>query len=284
MVFPEDSQWRERLQEAAGGFYADSARYSERYRSWGTEELLVQCVRRFMPWVRDIIILLAQESQRQPWMDGYGIRVVFHSDFMPPEHLPTYNSRAMEMYLHRIPGLSDLFLYANDDMFPLVPMEEHDFFIDGKPCQRYRETPLPDNPNLFHKACLNGLNFVARAYNRHYTTTWLKNGHSIAPILKDTCRKMWRCYGSEIDRSVTPFRDVRNFNQYIYGWRQHFAGLYFPKAARSRYLNVKNCTPDEMAEAVRDADGILCLNDHENVVNVTPYAAAVREAVERRLA
>ena len=35
--------------------------------------------------------------------------------FVDREHLPTFNSRAIESHLHRIPGLSENFLYFNDD-------------------------------------------------------------------------------------------------------------------------------------------------------------------------
>jgi hypothetical protein len=32
------------------------------------------------------------------------------------------------MFLHRIPGLSERFIYGNDDMFPLSQLEPEDFF------------------------------------------------------------------------------------------------------------------------------------------------------------
>ena len=47
-----------------------------------------------------------------------GIKVITHEEiFENKEHLPTFNPDAIELYLHRIPGLSDKFLYLNDDMF-----------------------------------------------------------------------------------------------------------------------------------------------------------------------
>ena len=123
MVFPDDSRWQKELDRQRK--YHESGSLSERYRSWGTEELLVDCVRRFMPWVRNIIILLARESQKQQWMDDYvaltkqpTVRIVYHKEFIPEELLPTFNSATIEMFLHRIPGLSEHFLYGNDDMYP----------------------------------------------------------------------------------------------------------------------------------------------------------------------
>ena len=236
-----------------------------------------------MPWVRDIIILLAQESQVQPWMQQEGVRIVFHRDFMPAQHLPTFNSRAMEMYLHRIPGLSERFLYGNDDMFPLSPLKETDFFVGSLPCQRFREKNFPDTPNSYHRACLNGINFIAGQFGKHFTHTWLKNGHSIAPILLDTCRYLWEHFPKVIEGSVTPIRDMRNFNQYIYGWHQHFTGNYIPTPPPRTFISVK-ASLDEIRHVIQRPDvGIACINDNEWLEDITYYAKVVRESIERKL-
>ena len=64
MVFPDDPKWRHDYARAYGIYSDDrSALTNVRYRSWGTERLLVQCIRKNLPWVRDIIILLARKSQ-----------------------------------------------------------------------------------------------------------------------------------------------------------------------------------------------------------------------------
>jgi len=45
------------------------------------------------------------------------LRVVPHSALFPNQtHLPTFSSPAIEAHIHRIPGLSDKFLYLNDDV------------------------------------------------------------------------------------------------------------------------------------------------------------------------
>jgi hypothetical protein len=48
--------------------------------------------------------------------------------FRWPEHLPTFNSTSIESHLHRIPGLAEHFIYANDDMFLGAPVAPEDFF------------------------------------------------------------------------------------------------------------------------------------------------------------
>src|SRR6185312_8847543 len=46
---------------------------------------------------------------------------------------PTFNSRVIEAAMWRIPGLSEHFIYANDDMFLNAPVSPENFFRDGKP-------------------------------------------------------------------------------------------------------------------------------------------------------
>ena len=148
MVFENDPIW-----QAA---YASSIGCNlnlTRYRSWGTEDLLVSCIKAFMPWIDTIIILLAHESQKQPWMEDEKIRVVYHREFIPKKYLPCFNSCTIEMFLPFIPDLSEYFIYGNDDMFPVSPLKESDFFVNGVPCLSIEERPFPEYKNTFHRKC-----------------------------------------------------------------------------------------------------------------------------------
>lgn len=290
MVFPDDLKWRHDYVAANGNLRDDkSAIGNVRYRTWHTEHLLVKCIQKFMPWIRDIIILMARPSQVQEWMvaetksqhAGPRLRLVFHRDFMPADKLPIFNSRAIEMYLHRIPGLSEYFLYGNDDMFPLAPLNEEDFFQDGLPC--YRTTMKTFNPDsAFHIACMNGMNFVAKEFGKQFSTGWIHTGHCTVPILRKTCERFWMRWPKEMESSVTIFRMVQNYNQYIYSWWQILSGNYIQHAPKRDYVSTSN-TIDEIREAIRSAQGIVCINDNESVGDIQPFADAVRHEIEMRL-
>lgn len=278
MVFADDPEWQADLQRACPGEYAAGARF----RSWGTEQLLIACVRKFMPWVRDIIVLLARESQVQPWMKE--LRVVFHREFMPEEFLPTFNSRAIEMFLHRIPGLSEHFLYGNDDMIPVSPLQKEDFFRNDLPCQRMTWKAFPEHPNNFQAACMGGLNFVGEEFGLKFTTTWLKNGHSIAPICRKSIEHLWQRDARRILASVSPLREVKNFNQYIYSWYQHFSGQYVEHTPARCLCNVKTHTPEQMAaELLNPANQIVCINDNRQCPDISAYAQACQKAIIRKM-
>ena len=46
---------------------------------------------------------------------------------MPEAYLPSYNSSAIELNIHRIRGLSEHFIYFNDDMFKIKDTQPSDF-------------------------------------------------------------------------------------------------------------------------------------------------------------
>ena len=56
--------------------------------------------------------------------------------FANKSHLPTFSSPAIEANIHRIPGLSNRFVYFNDDVFLGAPTMPDDFFtsIGQKVC------------------------------------------------------------------------------------------------------------------------------------------------------
>lgn len=283
MVFNGDPLWQQDFLKV-GRRYNEGNKYEfVRFRSWDTERLLIRCVRTFMPFVRTIYIILARESQKKDWMDEDGIRVVYHREFIPERYLPTFNSRAIEMFLKDIPGISDLFLYGNDDMFPLSPLKEEDFFRDGLPCLHHTERPFPQEPNNFHLAAIGGLNFIASQFGKHYWDTWLKGGHSITPMVKATWQYLWDNYGDVIENSISAFREPHNFNQWLCPWWHHFAGKYVDYAPKRVYATVRKSV-EEIVEIIgRDEPGIVCINDNECEPDYMKYANAAKKAIEKRL-
>ena len=88
----------------------------------------------FAPWVNKIFILM--NSAKQPsWIkDNSKIIIVEHSETFPSEkYLPNTNSNAIETTIANIPGLSNHYIYFNDDIFLGRRVKYTDFFTtDGK--------------------------------------------------------------------------------------------------------------------------------------------------------
>jgi len=84
-----------------------------------------------LPWVRKIYILT--NCAPPPWLRLGDSRLVWlrHEDVIPATMLPSFNSHVIESYLHHIEGLSEHFLYFNDDFFVTRPREKTDFFTEA---------------------------------------------------------------------------------------------------------------------------------------------------------
>ncbi|MFF5790468.1 stealth conserved region 3 domain-containing protein [Paeniglutamicibacter sp. NPDC012692] len=83
----------------------------------------------FLPWVNHIYLVTA--GQRPEWLvaDHPKLTVVSHEEiFRDPQNLPTFNSHAIESQLHHIEGLSEHFLYMNDDLFFGKSMHQNSFY------------------------------------------------------------------------------------------------------------------------------------------------------------
>ena len=82
----------------------------------------------YAPWIRRIFILT--DGQRPAWLcaDHPRIRIVDHTECIPAEYLPTFNSHVIEAHLHRIPDLGEHFVYCNDDFFLMNACAKTDFF------------------------------------------------------------------------------------------------------------------------------------------------------------
>ena len=88
----------------------------------------LRSVEKYANWVRKIFIVT--DNQTPDWLDTAHpkIRIMNQNDILPLESLPCYNSVIIEYFLYKIPGLSEHFLYANDDMFFNAPVSP-DFFL-----------------------------------------------------------------------------------------------------------------------------------------------------------
>ena len=96
----------------------------------------IASILKYVPFCRHIYVVA--DNQRPEFIDEFAaqglciadkIRVVDHREIFRgfEEHLPTFNTRSIESMLWNIEGLSDYFIYLNDDFFFNATAQVEDF-------------------------------------------------------------------------------------------------------------------------------------------------------------
>ena len=150
-------------QENLRKYKGNPERLTIMYRDYGTLRFAMRSIEKFAPWINHIFLLT--NGQQPDWYNKSAEKfvsflslqficcfssrllslslsiclflllfirttLVTHEQvFSNLKNLPTFNSNAIESNLHKIPGLSDCFLFMNDDFFLLSPTPK-DYFID----------------------------------------------------------------------------------------------------------------------------------------------------------
>lgn len=123
-----------------------------RFSSIGEIFFCVASLLRFAPFLRKIFIVTdSQDPHVSDFADKYfperktEIETVDHRAIYDGylNLLPVFNSLSIETVLWRIPGLSEHFVYLNDDFMLAAPVSPDDFFQEGKPVCRASRFSIP---------------------------------------------------------------------------------------------------------------------------------------------
>lgn len=177
----------------------------------------LRSLERNAPWLRTVLLVLNDEATPPPWLrtDHPRLRIVRLGEFLPPEFLPCFNSVVIERFLYRIPGLSERFLYANDDMHFNRPAAPSFFFAgDGYPICRFTYTPIPldgsGEMTMYRRLVLNADDLVSRKFGLRgeYAKAyhhWPQ--HNIDAYLKSDYAACAELFHEELDATTCfPFR------------------------------------------------------------------------------
>nr|7S6N_A Chain A, N-acetylglucosamine-1-phosphotransferase (GNPT) alpha (GNPTAB) catalytic domain,N-acetylglucosamine-1-phosphotransferase subunit beta [Danio rerio]7S6N_B Chain B, N-acetylglucosamine-1-phosphotransferase (GNPT) alpha (GNPTAB) catalytic domain,N-acetylglucosamine-1-phosphotransferase subunit beta [Danio rerio]7SJ2_A Chain A, N-acetylglucosamine-1-phosphotransferase subunit alpha,N-acetylglucosamine-1-phosphotransferase (GNPT) alpha (GNPTAB) catalytic domain,N-acetylglucosamine-1-phosph len=126
----------------------------------------LRSIEKHAPWVRHIFIVT--NGQIPSWLnlDNPRVSVVTHQDiFQNQTHLPTFSSPAIETHIHRIPGLSQKFIYLNDDVMFGKDVWPDDFYSHSKGQKVYLTWPVPND------TFADSLRYVNRLLNAQFGFT-----------------------------------------------------------------------------------------------------------------
>lgn len=255
-----------------------------RYTSHDELKYALRSLEMYAGFVRNVY--LVTDAQVPSWLDpgAEGLTVVDHRDILPADALPVFNSHAIESRLHHIPGLSDHFLYFNDDVFVNRPVGAAHFF-HGNGIARIPFSPLKLGVGAPHplepapnSAGKNTREVVRRFHGRQITR---KSLHTPHPQLLSVMREMESLGIEELRRtSYSRFRSTSDLAPA--STLHHHWAIATGRAVPAEYLfrYVQLGSPDMKQRLARLAAGedidFFCLNDVD-----TPPAA--RAAAQRAI-
>ncbi|MDQ1512257.1 MAG: hypothetical protein QOC59_99 [Microbacteriaceae bacterium] len=266
-----DKEWqRARARRMASYVVGEGDDSEARYRQIDELRYALRSVYTYLPWVRRIYI--ATDSPAPAWLrDHPRVRIVRSEEFFTdPSVLPTHNSQGVEAQLHRIPGLSEHFIYSNDDMFIGRPLRPEVFFSPGG-VSRFIEasTRIGIGENDSQRS---GFENAARVNRRllqdrfgRVITRHLE--HSATPLRKSVIEELEREFPDEFAATAaSPFRAADNIS--VTNSLYHYYALLTGRAVQNteaRVLYVDTTTRKGLALMKKllkkRSWDFFCLND-----------------------
>lgn len=306
-----DPEWKKDFMKYSGMQQNESNSVVDaRFRDYGFLKYWFRGVEKFAPWVRKIHFI--SSGQIPDWLDTSNpkLNLVKHSDYIPNEFLPTYNSVVIERYIHRIPGLAEHFVYFNDDFYIIRPVSTERFFRNGLPCdiaaflynpawsQWYkriknniriinrhfdkREVMKRDHDKWFDKSygARARWNYILKFYSKFIT---LRTPHNAQPYLKTTFEEVWNVAEKELtETSANRFRAVTDYTPELFRTWQICRGNF---EAYNTYSDTKMfplmIKSQKAVKAIREQSySLICLNDNKHIRNYKEVMDNIRAAFE----
>lgn len=234
---------------------------SPRFRTWDNLKYWFRAIETNMKFINKIHIVVSNIEQIPYWLNTDIVHVVLHKDIIPEKYLPTFNSTTIEMFLHNIEGLSENFLYFNDDMFPLKISNEIDFFENNLPKYDFKYRQLAQN--VFRMQCKNSFNLICKIFNVEMTKDYFYIKHTATPMTKQSFKSVWNLQKEEIEKRLTQFRMPYNFTQYLFPLYNVFSEQYIQTTYDFKYIDII----DETSISNDIFHQITCFNDCEKTEN-----------------
>ncbi len=306
-----DSAWRQRKAEFSS---LDGDDRDERYRDWDLLYFWFRGVEKHAPWVRKIHFVT--EGHLPAWLNVNHpkLNIVKHSDFIPKEFLPTFNSNVIELHMHKIPGLSDQFVYFNDDFFITRELRPTDFFEGVLPKDMLAFQPVvanPDNPVMSH-LFLNDSLIYAKYFNKRENAksqplayfnlgypalyfcynllelafprfTGLYTVHGPSAFNKSTFDELWQLEGEALlATSNNKFRSKDDLNIYLFREWQKLSGKFKPTNVKKQlaYFDVDS-ENNALIKAIKNKKcKFTVINDANKNIDFERAKAEIKNAFE----
>lgn len=268
-----------------------------RYRDWNNLQYWFRGVEKFAPWVNKVHFVTWGHIPEWLNTENPKLNIVRHDEYMPKEYLPTFNSNAIELNIHRIKGLEEQFVYFNDDMFICNHVSKEDFFKDGIPTDSGILSPIiQENKQGIGTTVANNIGIINEHFNKNdqinkkilnwynpcygiqnikniFLLPWEKfcgfyEIHIASNFLKTTFLNLWNLESDELQKtSMHKFRNVKeDLNQWVMRDWQLASNNFVP---RKTNFGINFDLSKQLIEAniaiSKQKYKMICLNDSDKV-------------------
>ncbi len=253
-----------------------------RFRDWETLRYQLRSIERYMPWIRNIYIVMSiSETQIPEWLntENERIHIVWDWEIVPREYLPVFNSNVIDLYIPRIEGLSERYLYACDDYVVMREQTPEDYFSENGVrlvIGQYKFIDCEYSRTVMNSARLICPQYTCMKDDRYFAPYC---NHAIVPHLKSVNLMVMKKYQNEIGASLSRFREGKNLTWLIYSLSLLMKGLL----ERGNVVVNYNALTDENSIRnlnFKDCD-VIVLNDeyHDNFFTGKPLLMSRLEEV-----
>ncbi len=210
-----DENWQIKKNKYLSELKEDQSNNNCRFIDNNELKYSLRSVEKYAPWINHIYIIT--DNQVPDWLNTNHpqISIIDHKEILPPEALPTFNSLAIESCMHKIPGLSEYFLYGNDDCF-FSDYVTPDFFYsrDGKPYCRFRKKIEGEPITQYMNILLNCVNILEK---RGYKFPLYIPHHNFDAYKKSIIEECYEKFEEELKQTTTDkFRTSNDVMRTIY--------------------------------------------------------------------
>ena len=291
-----DSEWQKSYGEHSPNTKGDKG--IARFRDMHIFRYWFRAVELYAPWVRKVF--LVTNGKFPDWIKKGHPKLVLvkHEDYMPKECLPTFNSCAVELHMHKIKGLSEHFVYFNDDVILNAPVKPEYYFKNGLPCDFNKETcynvPIYTNTDRFgiYMSMMADIGIINGHFRRWDTVRrspkrWFglhlgikgltmscllakqrlfvgfSNYHLEQAFLKSVFNEVWEKEPQFMNASCSRFREEVTANPYIFRYWQFATNRFYPKKRSGNFFFlIERYILEPIEKTLQEAKLIsVCLND-----------------------
>ena len=226
-----------------------------RFRSYNSLDLQISCIRKFMSFVNKVFVVVSSITQVPDNVKTLkDVVIITHEEIIPKVYLPCFNSCVIEMFLSKIRGLSEQFIYFNDDVFPIKECKAEDFFKDDCICMNYELNYYDEETcSVFQHNIINSTKPFYRKQQIKFNA--IKPVHSVMPMLKSRCLQVLEEHSKEIFNSLTRTRHRKNMNAYLFLNYMYKIGKHKLTSLKYKYI--------ELEDSLSEYDGTILFVSHD---------------------